>query len=413
MLTTFSHSALQTFAQCRRKFQFRYLERPEIPKRISAEAYLGTAVHTVLQALYERGADGVELSLEAALEIYERAWREVDRALLAVVTEHMGIDDYIRIGREILARHHERYRPFRPGALLGAELHLHFTLPGTPYRLSARIDRLWRRDDGTVEICDYKTGKNLSRPHDLDYFHQMGLYQLAVMANYPQYRDIEAAQYCLRMDEVVAHRFRPDDLELLVENIRQQILAIHEADRLSQFPTRESSLCNWCEYAALCPAKRHKLLIEAGEADRDGALRRAYAKATEYIARYAAVKELEAEMAALRADLVRLAGELQMTKFSGEGGEVAVGITEEEKFVTKTDSSTDFASLTALARDAGLIEYFKLDSAALMKDGYAKGLLPAALSAELKKFIRRKQTVTLRVKLARAGEDPDAPSGSL
>ncbi|HPC11461.1 MAG TPA: hypothetical protein PK112_05105, partial [candidate division Zixibacteria bacterium] len=92
---------------------------------------------------------------------------------------------------------------------------------------------------------------------------------------------------------------------------------------------------------------------------------------------------------------------------------VAVGITEEEKFVTKTDSSTDFASLTALARDAGLIEYFKLDSAALMKDGYAKGLLPAALSAELKKFIRRKQTVTLRVKLARAGEDPDAPSGSL
>jgi len=51
VLSTYSHSGLKTFRNCPRKFKFQYIEKPQIPKRIGAEAYLGNAVHRVLQTL--------------------------------------------------------------------------------------------------------------------------------------------------------------------------------------------------------------------------------------------------------------------------------------------------------------------------------------------------------------------------
>ncbi|UCC45017.1 MAG: PD-(D/E)XK nuclease family protein, partial [Candidatus Zixiibacteriota bacterium] len=158
MLSSYSYSALDTYQSCPRRFKFAYVDRVKVVKTVTADTYLGTAVHRILKKVYALGADGILLPLEDALEEYHQEWQKLDRKALSVTSNYHTVDDYIRIGREILSRHYERYRPFNQGTLLGTEINLNFVLEGTPFKFRSIIDRLWKRDDGTVEICDYKTG---------------------------------------------------------------------------------------------------------------------------------------------------------------------------------------------------------------------------------------------------------------
>ncbi len=403
MIGAYSHSALSSFRNCPRQFKFQYIEKPQIPKTVGAEAYLGNALHRVLQDLYVRGADGVEIPLDDALRMYIEIWEKLDRDKIKVVSDYMGVDDYIRLGREMLERHYEKYRPFKHGTLLGTEMFLSFTLPGTPFKLRAVIDRLWKRDDGIVEICDYKTGRHLPRPTDPNFFYQMGLYQLAVMENFPQYKDIEVVQYFLRLDETVSFRFTPEDIDKLVEDIRVAILMTLEAEKMDDFPPQESSLCDWCDYYQLCPAKRHKKLLE-GEGDDDSrtAAEQLHDKATEYIEKYLQQRELKSELDALKDDLTALSEEMNVTRAEAANGTLNFTIKQEQKFLTKTDSAAEFADLSALVREMGLEEYFKLDGNALMKEAYLKGRFNGAAAKKLEPFIREKRSVRVTVK-------PDIP----
>lgn len=405
MLGIYSHSALKTFRDCPRKFKFQYIEKPEIPRFISAEAYLGNAVHRVLQILYQRGDDGVVLPLETALDLYDREWEKIDRSRIAVVSEFMGADDYIRLGREMLTKHYEEFRPFRYGTLLGTELFLSFTLPGTPFKLRGVVDRLWKRDDGVIEICDYKTGRHLPRPHDADFFYQMGMYRLAVAENYPQHEQVEVAQYFLRLGEIVRYRFTPDDLDKLTEDLRLAIITTLQSEKLDDFPPQESNLCNWCEYFKLCPAKRHRVALEEETEDEATMARRAAELATDYIEKNEQARTLKAELDALKDDLARLAGELDMTKFETEDGSVSVQSKREEKFITKTDDPEAFTELAALVRDLGMEEYFKLDAPALMRDGYARKRLDPEILEKLKAYVREKESVRITVRRKRSPDN--------
>ncbi len=407
MLSAYSHSSLKTFRECPRKFKFQYIEKPEIPKEVSAEAYLGNAVHRVLQLLYTRGSDGVELPLTAAVERYQSEWDKVDRDKVSVVSDYMGVDDYIRVGREMLEKHYERYRPFRHGTLLGTEQFLSFTLPGTSFKLRAVVDRLWRRDDGVVEICDYKTGRHLPRPDDIDFFYQMGIYELAVRENFPQFDTIETAQYFLRLDEEVRRRMRPDELDALVEDVRVAILSTLRAAKFDDYPTNESSLCNWCEYFHLCPAKRHRAMLEDEKSDNRPAAEQMREKASEYIAKYRQEKQLRAELDALKNDLIQLSNEEGLTKFVGEGGSVSITVRDEEKFITKTDAADEFADLSEIVRKLGLDTYFKLDGVALMKDIFQNERVDRETLEVLKKYVRVRTSTVTRVKLDKPQDDAD------
>ena len=154
MLKIYSYSALDAFRSCPRKFKFTYVEKVDVPKRVNVDTYLGNAVHRVLLKLYQQGADGVLMPREDMLALYRRQWETMDLEHLTLTDEFHTVDDYIRLGERMLETYYERYRPFDEGVLLGAELHLAFTLARTPFRFRVYVDRLWKRDDGVVEICD-------------------------------------------------------------------------------------------------------------------------------------------------------------------------------------------------------------------------------------------------------------------
>ncbi len=174
----YSNSSLNLFNTCPKQFEFRYVIRPDIPKVVSAHLYLGNAVHAILELAYKRGDDGVEFPLDDALAAHRAEWEKVGDTV-SIADGYYTLDDYVRIGEKMLAKHWKRYQPFNQGTLLGTELPLNFDLPGTDFRLTGKIDRLWKRDDGVVEICDYKTGQRLTRADEKSFRTQMGIYQLA------------------------------------------------------------------------------------------------------------------------------------------------------------------------------------------------------------------------------------------
>ena len=411
MSTQYSISRLGTFRSCPRKYKFQYIEKIKIPDRVSAVLYMGSAVHRQLAKAYTLGSDGVLYPIEDMVGAYKAEWEKTGREKIEVAGDYLTADDYIRNGEEMLRRFYEKYQPFNQGKLLGAELFLRFQLPGAPYRFVAVIDRLWKRDDGVVEICDYKTGKNLPQGRRDPYFYrQMGLYQLAVMSIYPQFEQIELAQYFLKHDEIISHRMSPDELDELAEEMRQDVLQIIHAERLDDFPTQEGGHCNYCEYDHLCPAKRHRLIIdaeeEASETER-ASMESAAELADKYVDLDTQLKQLKAEHDALKEDIIRAAHDLGLDKLAGRDADIAVKSSQDEQFVGKSADPQAFIQLTKLVRDWQLDECLTLDTRALMKEFYRTERLSPEQLDELRKYVVSKKSRRVTIRRRRKADEEE------
>ncbi len=388
MLSRYSHSTLGTFRNCPRQYKFARIDRVEVPRRLEAHMLLGNIVHRQLKDLYQRAADGKLYPLEEMLKAYASDWEKESRHV-EVTSEHMTVDDYIASGREMLTAYYHKFQPFDEGKLLGAEMRLNFELPGSRFPVLAIVDRLLRRPDGVVEICDYKTGRTLPQgPTDPSFYQQMALYQLGVQAKFPQFEEIELVQYFLKHEEPIRHRLRPDELEELAEQFRVEIQATINAERLDDFPTQESGLCNFCEYFHLCPAKRHRLAVEAEEAGGEETPIQSAAELADRFAEVAAqMTALKNEQAALREEIVSVARELDLTRISGTSTDVSVRIKPEQKLPTKTGDPEKFAELSFLVGQWELDQCFTLDGRMLLKEVYSKGRLSEERQQKLEEFI--------------------------
>jgi RecB family exonuclease len=397
----FSYSALESFNICPQQYKFAAIDKVEIPKRVSADAYLGASVHRCLSILYKHGADGILYPLDKILEVYEAEWEKPKKEHLVAGSEHYTIDDYIRLGREMLERYYEKYKPFKEGTLIGSEMRTSFELPGTNFRFSAVLDLIIKKDDGTIEIRDFKTGQRMPSVKERGFYYQMGLYQLALKALHPQYKDIELTQYFLRKDELIKRKLTDDELEQITEEYRNAVLEIKNAIRLNDFPTKEGGHCRYCEFFNICPAKRHGQMLNGGKAFEDLEEREKIQKmkemATRFIEKKNEAKEVENEIEALKGDLIQLAKDTGLSAFEGDGGKVKVALKQGEKFVTKSEDAEAFAELAAIARELGLDEFMTLDANALYKEGVAKERLTEEQMNRLKDFLRIREESRISV----------------
>jgi len=410
-MNRFSYSSLNSFETCPRQFKFSKIDKVEIPKRVSADAYLGAAVHRGISVLYRHGADGILYPLDKLLEEYSYEWEKPKKEHLVAGSEQYTIDDYIRLGREMLQRYYEKYQPFNEGTLLGSEMRLSFELPGTPFNFAAILDLLLKKKDGTVEIRDFKTGQRIPSVKERGFYYQMGLYRLALKVLYPQYENVELTQYFLRKDELISRTLTADELDLVTEEFRNAVLDIKNAIRLDDFPTKEGGHCRFCEYFNICPAKRHGRMLNGGKAFEDLDEKEKVQKMKELASRYIEMKDQEKtaknELEALKGDLIQLAKDTGLNGFEGDGGKVKVSLKQAEKFVTKTEDADAFAALAALARELGLDEFMTVDSNALYKEGMAKERLTEGAMQKLKEFLRIREESRVTVVKSTRDEEPE------
>lgn len=74
-MPTYSHSRIECFRHCSRKYFYRYIAKvvlPEPPEQIAT--FLGSRVHDVLEHLYERVSKGIVPPRTTLRERFDQEW---------------------------------------------------------------------------------------------------------------------------------------------------------------------------------------------------------------------------------------------------------------------------------------------------------------------------------------------------
>lgn len=396
MARSYSNSRIQTFNTCPRQYKFQYIEKAAVEKPVSVEAFLGDAVHRALERLYSFKINGRLQTLDEMLKFYHEHWEGPDRDRIKVTRENLGVDDYIRVGVDALSRYYERYHPFDDGDVVALEKNIKFPLdPKGRFTINGKVDRISRRQNGIVEIIDYKTKAFLPTQQFLNDDDQMGLYQIGVRYLWPDFDRIELKQIFLRQGTEMKAVMDDEKLEEIRYRVYQKILEIERAAKDDNFPPKESGICDWCIYFELCPAKRHKLALDE-EIDVEFDVESGKELAQKYLELNEDKKRLESELRALREDIIRYCSEFDVTNIAAPGGSVKLSSSEADAFPTKTDSEEDYLAIAQLAREANLDECFQLDTNILYKEFFARERLPEELTEKLKKFLIKKRRDVMR-----------------
>jgi putative RecB family exonuclease len=316
-MATYSHSRLSAYEQCPRKYKFRYVEKFPIGDRQSVEAYMGTIVHEALRRLYELVMAGKCWSEERLLRYYDETWAEDQPSEIYVRDEELTEEDFKKKGRGMLSDYYRLYHPFDQEKTVALERNISVDIdPEGKYRIQGFIDRLAVTADGTMQIHDYKTARSIVRQQNLDEDRQLAMYQLGVQQMWPDREGFELVWHYLAVPERRTSGRTDFDIEALINSTIDLIREIQQARTDDNFPTRETRLCNWCEYMPFCPAKIHPLEVGASTEQelRTDELIGAIDRIVE-IKRY--ILELQNEEQAIKLRLARYAKEKGVTVLAG------------------------------------------------------------------------------------------------
>lgn len=250
----YSPSRLETYRQCPQKFKFTYID--QVPSSLEGiEAFMGSRVHETLYKLYTDLRFCKMMSLEDLLAYYREIWEKEWHGDIQIIRDELTPDEYRALGEKCLVDYYRRYAPFDQTRTLGLEHPVQFNLdPDGKYAMKGFIDRLSQPKDGVIWIHDYKTKGFFPTQQDLDQDRQLAYYQMAVHLLWPETKEVELIWHYLIFDQEIRSRRTADDLETL----RQETIAlIEEIETATEFPVKQSALCSWCEYRALCPLFRH------------------------------------------------------------------------------------------------------------------------------------------------------------
>jgi putative RecB family exonuclease len=254
----YSHSRLSTFEQCSLKFRYSYVDRIKSERR-TIEAFMGSRFHEVMEHLYGR-LSFEKPDLATLKRLFEEAWERKWSDDIVLIRSDRTADDYRAIGLKAIEDYFRRHEPFDEGQVLGIERNLLTDLDGTGrYKVRCIIDRLMRRQDGRLEIHDYKTSGTLPTQGDVDGDRQLALYEIAVREAWPETGAVDLVWHYVSFDTELRSSRSEGQLAELSERTKA---LIDEIERTADYPPRESSLCEWCDHIKICPLFAHRFKIE-------------------------------------------------------------------------------------------------------------------------------------------------------
>ncbi len=258
-MITYSHTRLAAYEQCPRKYWYAYIEKPQIERIEGIETVLGKCAHASLEALYRGLFDGKAMDLAKLIDFYDDRWDTALRTPTRINRSDLSADDYKVVGQNALRDYYSKHQPFNQSRTIGLEKRVQVQLGGTDeYRVAGVIDRLSRRADGTYEIHDYKTSSHLPPQSDADADRQLALYEIGLRAQWDDVREVDLVWHYLRFGAEIRSKRTPDQLEAVKDHCVQLIreIEVRGTDEAG-FPAKESVLCGWCDYACICPVRKH------------------------------------------------------------------------------------------------------------------------------------------------------------
>lgn len=277
----YSHSRLSSFENCRKQFEFRYIQK--IPSESdSIEAFVGKRVHEILERLYLFvGRDQIP-GVEKVIDRYQKLWEETyDPERVRIIREGTPLSFYRSLGESCLRGYYLKHYPFDDSETLGIEKRVVFPLDEAgEYKMQGIIDRISRARDGAIEVHDYKTGARVPSQKVLDQDRQLALYQIGVTRLFGEDQPFRLVWHYVAKNQTRISTRTPEQLTALAESTISRIDEIRTA---TEFPAKKIALCPWCEYKSRCP-------LWATEADLE-AVKRADAERISASAKQKAVPE--------------------------------------------------------------------------------------------------------------------------
>ena len=116
------------------------------------------------------------------------------------------------------------------------------------------MDRIDKHPDGSIEIIDYKTGRNTKRIKNIQTDLQLSIYAMAAKCipgiTQEEAKNITLSLHYLESGEKVSTKFSVSELQIAAEKITSKAREIEASD----FSCSKSLLCEDCEYVMLCQA---------------------------------------------------------------------------------------------------------------------------------------------------------------
>lgn len=164
-----SPSQLGSLLSCPRKYFLEREARADGPR--GSGAVLGTVIH-----LLAEHAASKRLTLEDATARLDEVWSEIPFAA-AWLSESERVEATNAVARLIAWQ-----EAHDPADVVGSEVPFAFEIDvdGHRVRIKGSVDRLERRDDGTLRVVDFKSSRRAPSKADVEGHEQLGLYQLAV-----------------------------------------------------------------------------------------------------------------------------------------------------------------------------------------------------------------------------------------
>jgi putative RecB family exonuclease len=351
-LPVYSHSQLSAYETCPFQYKLAYIDKVEAETE-GIEAFMGSRVHEALDRLY-RDLLRVEKRnpLEEILSFYHHAWDAHWNGGVQIVRNEYGPEDYRRKGERCLVDYYGRYSPFDQGRTLGLEEYITFPLDeGQGIAIRGYVDRIVLVGDDVLEIHDYKSSGRLPSQADLDGDRQLSFYQMGVEAKWKGFREVRLVWHFLSFNVEMRSSRTPEALQRVRAEAMDLIGRI-ESDL--HFLPKEGPLCEWCNFQALCPKRRHRaatreLAPEVFSLDEGVALVRKFADLSER--KRLLNEEIDAELAGVEEALLTYGSRMGEETIFGEAHVARIRREVKEKYPLKGDPRR--RALEDLLRKAG------------------------------------------------------------
>lgn len=245
---TLSPSKITSYLACPLKYRWTYVDaRGKLYLRARSYYSFGTTLHRVLERFHDANDVGVETTHEA-LVAYEESWLEAGFSSAEEMADAFGE------GQAILERYIEGDQISRASrnTILVEKL---LRLDMGDFDLVGRVDRVDEHEDGTLEIVDYKTGRQTVTTEDVATDVAMSCYQLLVRAEFPG-RPVKATIVSLRSGESATYAMSDDEISefrFIVSEIGQRIFSHDYYELVPVF----KATCRTCDFIPLC-RKHHE-----------------------------------------------------------------------------------------------------------------------------------------------------------
>lgn len=242
-----SVSKTKTFADCKAKFKFCYVEK--LPRKDWDFHVFGKFCHKVLEDFHQAYIEGCLLPYNIMMtDAFKAAWAEYKDKM----TPEMKKDCWVIVDQYLRLVTKEKKNNL-PANVIAVEKK--FELPvGENVILNGMIDRIQLDADNIIHVCDYKTVKN--KKYIKNDFFQLLTYAYVIVSEDPTIEKVRASYILLRHDfEYITTEFTVDEIMKIKDKYLDYAKQMNTETEFKPNPT---VLCNFCDYLQLCPEGKTK-----------------------------------------------------------------------------------------------------------------------------------------------------------